>query len=91
MCLKIWKPLSGRGVHAMYEANIKGRVLRVKRGYNPNSSSMGSIIFALPASMVAVTFGLAAVSGLILPHFIKEKGPKGPAETDNSPEGNSES
>jgi hypothetical protein len=51
---------------------LKGKILRVKQGYNPNSSSMGSIIFALPVSLVAVTFGLAAVSGLILPHFIQD-------------------
>jgi hypothetical protein len=50
----------------------KGSVLRVKQGYNPNSSSMGSIIFALPVSLVAIAFGLAAVSGFILPHFIRQ-------------------
>lgn len=30
-----------------------GRVLRIKTGYNPNSSSLGTIIFAVPAAMIA--------------------------------------
>lgn len=52
---------------------MKGSILRVKHGYNPNSSSMGSIIFVLPLSLIGVAFGTAAVSSLILPHFVKEK------------------
>lgn len=51
---------------------MKGKILKVKHGFNPNSSSMGSIIFALPVSLIAVTFGMAAISGVILPHFIKD-------------------
>ena len=51
---------------------MKGKILRVKHGYNPNSSSMGSIIFALPVSMIAITFGMAAASGLIFSYFIKD-------------------
>nr|WP_319394722.1 hypothetical protein [uncultured Desulfobacter sp.] len=57
---------------------MKGSILRVKHGYNPNSSSMGSIIFVLPLSLIGVAFGTAAVSSLILPHFIKEKSPLTP-------------
>lgn len=29
-----------------------GRILRVKAGYNPNSSSIGTVIFAVPAAML---------------------------------------
>ncbi|WP_020585376.1 hypothetical protein [Desulfobacter curvatus] len=54
---------------------MKGSILRVKHGYNPNSSSMGSIIFVLPLSMIGVAFGTAAISSLILPHFVKDKSP----------------
>ncbi len=50
----------------------QGRILRVKHGYNPNSSSMGSLIFALPASLMAVSGGVALVSGLIFSYFLKE-------------------
>lgn len=50
----------------------KGQIFRVKHGYNPNSSSMGSLIYALPVSMMAVTGGFALVSALILTAFVKK-------------------
>lgn len=53
--------------------NIKGKILRVKLGYNPNSSSMGSIVYILPAAMLAVTTGFGVVSGIILAAFMKDK------------------
>ena len=56
---------------------MKGKILRVKHGYNPNSSSMGSIIFALPVSMIAITFGMAAVSSLVFSYFIKDESEEG--------------
>ena len=62
---------------------MQGKILKVKHGFNPNSSSMGSIIFALPVSLIAVTFGMAAISGLILPHFIKDDPPPSDASTDD--------
>lgn len=49
----------------------KGKILRVKHGYNPNSSSMGSIVFLLPASLLAVTIGFGAVSSVIMSVFMK--------------------
>ncbi|RKY08220.1 MAG: hypothetical protein DRP66_05050 [Planctomycetota bacterium] len=54
----------------------KGKVLRLKQGYNPNSSSMGSIVFALPAALLVVTsvFGLA--SGIIISAFMKDENKK---------------
>ena len=48
----------------------KGKILRVKQGYNPNSSSMGSIVFILPMAMLAVTIGFGAISGIIIRAFI---------------------
>lgn len=62
---------------------MKGRILRIKHGYNPNSSSMGSIIFALPLSLIALTFGSAAVSSLIFSFFLKDKPPLLPPEPRN--------
>jgi hypothetical protein len=53
------------------EKKSKGRILRVKQGYNPNSSSMGSIVFVLPAAFLAATVGFGAVSGIILSAFLK--------------------
>jgi hypothetical protein len=50
----------------------KGKILKVKMGYNPNSSSMGSMIFILPAALLAITVGFGAVSGIILSFFLKK-------------------
>jgi hypothetical protein len=47
-------------------------MLRVKQGYNPNSSSMGSIIFALPVALFGITAVFGAVSGIIMAAFIKK-------------------
>ena len=52
--------------------NKKGRILRIKKGYNPNSSSMGSIVFILPATLLAVTAGFGVISGIILSFFMKK-------------------
>jgi len=52
----------------------KGRILRVKHGYNPNSSSLGSeffAVFVVPASLFAVTIGFGAVSGMIFSAFMR--------------------
>ena len=69
----------------------KGRILRVKEGYNPNSSSIGSIVFALPVSLLAVTIGFGVLSGIIAAHFLKkagkEKDGKHPGEPANHPHG----
>lgn len=54
----------------------KGRILRVKHGYNPNSSSLGSeffAVFVVPASLFAVTIGFGAVSGMIFSAFMRQK------------------
>jgi len=53
------------------DKNTKGKILRVKQGYNPNSSSMGSIVFVLPAALLAATVGFGVVSSIILSAFIK--------------------
>ena len=53
------------------DKNQNGKILRVKQGYNPNSSSMGSIVLALPAAILAATIGFGAVSAVILSAFLK--------------------
>jgi hypothetical protein len=50
----------------------KGKILRVKPGYNPNSSSMGSMVFVLPAALLAITAGFGVISGIIMSVFIKK-------------------
>ena len=45
----------------------RGRVLKIKQGYNPNSSSMGSIVFVLPTIMLGITIIAGAVLGALAP------------------------
>ena len=57
----------------------KGKILRIKQGYNPNSSSMGSIVFVLPAVLLVITVIFGALSGLfgsILARNIDDPGKK---------------
>lgn len=54
--------------------NLKGRILRVKHGYNPNSSSVGSVvIFAMPVAILGITAGFGIISSLILSYFVKDR------------------
>jgi len=64
---------------------MKGKLLRVKHGYNPNSSSMGSIIFALPAALLGITAGFGAVSGIIMSAFLKKDAAKAASEEKDAP------
>jgi len=49
----------------------KGKILRVKQGYNPNSSSIGSIVFAVPTMLLisSAIFGTAA--SIIFDKFLR--------------------
>lgn len=69
--MKTGKEMSQRelaeDVQSANDTNHKqGKILRVKQGYNPNSSSIGSIIFVLPTALLGVTAGFGAVSGAIM-------------------------
>ncbi|MBN2738831.1 MAG: hypothetical protein JXR70_17745 [Spirochaetales bacterium] len=44
-------------------------ILRVKKGYNPNSSSMGSFVFSLPGLLFVFTLGFGLVLGLVMSFF----------------------
>jgi hypothetical protein len=43
----------------------KGRVLRVKEGFNPNSSSLGSIVFSMHTTLMAAPLILAGAAAWI--------------------------
>jgi hypothetical protein len=43
----------------------KGRILRVKQGYNPNSSSIGSVIFSMSVAVVPVSILFGMVAGAL--------------------------
>ena len=49
----------------------QGKILRLKQGYNPNSSSVGSVIFVLPAALLGITASFGAVSGIIMSTLMK--------------------
>ena len=50
-----------------------GRILRVKLGYNPNSSSLGSIVFAVPAAMLAVPVVFNAIAAAISAKCVRDQ------------------
>ncbi len=43
-----------------------GRILRLKQGYNPNSSSIGTIVFAIPTLVLALPAIFGAATAVIL-------------------------
>lgn len=47
-----------------------GRVLRIKEGFNPNSSSCGSIVFTIHSAMVAAPVLLAGAAAWIAGRMI---------------------
>ncbi|MBN2534287.1 MAG: hypothetical protein JXB88_15460 [Spirochaetales bacterium] len=68
---------------------MKGRIIKVKKGYNPNSSSIGSIIFTLPMTVITSGVCFGVISGIIYHYFMtkrkKEKGRKGNSEQEHQP------
>jgi hypothetical protein len=48
---------------------MKGHVLRLKLGYNPNSSSVGSGVYVLPILLLLISSLFGAVAGLISSAF----------------------
>lgn len=63
-----------------------GKILRVKTGYNPNSSSMGSIVFVVPAALLGITAGFGVISGIIMSAFIKKSDKKVKNDTTDASE-----
>ncbi|CAB1075757.1 hypothetical protein D1AOALGA4SA_3568 [Olavius algarvensis Delta 1 endosymbiont] len=52
----------------------KGKILRVKQGYNPNSSSIGSIVFAVPTMLLVSSAIFGTAAGVISAKFMKRAG-----------------
>ena len=57
-----------------------GRVLRVKEGFNPNSSSCGSIVFSIHSAMVAVPVLLAGAAAWISTRMLSGKKTNAPKQ-----------
>ena len=60
----------------------RGKILRVKIGYNPNSSSMGSVVFALPTMLLSSAVVFGGVASAIFSAFM---GSDDTASDDNVP------
>ena len=43
----------------------KGKILRIKEGYNPNSSSLGSVVFSVRTVVYAVPVLFSAAAGFL--------------------------
>jgi hypothetical protein len=54
---------------------MRGRILRLKMGYNPNSSSLGSIVFSFPALLLGIPVLLSAAVAVIAGRMRKKNGP----------------
>ena len=50
----------------------RGKILRVKLGYNPNSSSIGSVVFAIPTMLLTTSVIFGTVTGIIFSRFLKK-------------------
>jgi len=47
----------------------KGKILRVKQGYNPNSSSIGSIVFAVPTMLLVASAVFGTATTIVFSKF----------------------
>ena len=52
----------------------KGKILKVKRGYNPNSSSIGTEIVIFFTSLAGLSFIYATISAVISSRKLKKAG-----------------
>jgi len=50
----------------------QGQILKIKQGYNPNSSSMGSIILTMPFVVIPALSILAVTAGIIMNSMMPE-------------------
>ncbi|MBW2455086.1 MAG: hypothetical protein JRI68_11275 [Deltaproteobacteria bacterium] len=69
----------------------KGRILRLKLGYNPNSSSIGTIVFAMPAALLGSIVAFGAVAGLVTAAALHRKGDGTEADSNSNSDSNSDS
>ena len=51
-----------------------GQVLALKEGYNPNSSSLGSIVFSYPEAWLLAPVIAGTVTAAAVAYFMKKSG-----------------
>jgi len=57
--------------------------LRLQLGHNPNSSSIGTIVFAMPAALIGLTVAFGAAAGLLSAALLHRKD-EAPERTDTA-------
>ena len=55
----------GEGRSRMKKKKLPPGVLKFKKGYNPNSSSIGTVVYSFPYAFIAVSAGLALLAALV--------------------------
>lgn len=60
-------------------AATAGRILRLKLGYNPNSSSIGTIVFGMPAALLLVTTAFTVAAGMLCAAALRRPEQRRPA------------
>ena len=55
---------------------VKGKILRIKYGYNPNSSSIGSVIFNFPSILLLFGVIFGSITAFILTIVFNRKNNK---------------
>jgi|GEM_PF-3250055 len=66
-----------------YAVPIRGRILKLKLGYNPNSSSVGSGVYVLPVILLGISTLFGAAAGIIssaFAHGRRKQTPRNPEE-----------
>jgi hypothetical protein len=47
------------------QTNFPRGVLKIKKGYNPNSSSIGTVVYSFPVAFMVMSGILAVLAGVI--------------------------
>jgi hypothetical protein len=66
---------------------VRGRILKLKLGYNPNSSSVGSGVYVLPVILLGISTLFGAAAGIIssaFAHGRRKRTPRSPVESEQA-------
>lgn len=66
-------PMTTSRLDTVEEGRPAGRILRIKAGYNPNSSSLGTIIFAVPAAMLLAPALYNAIAAALTSATVRDR------------------
>jgi hypothetical protein len=49
------------------QINLPDGVLKIKKGYNPNSSSIGIVVYSFPLAFIVLSAAIALLAAIIRP------------------------